>query len=301
MRQLFLQSDYRDPGTVLGWFRGRGHIGRSMSGHQPAFDPTDLAALARARDLAITAAAAPRDAILAHFRSAELATEIKPDGSPVTPADLEAEIAIRARLRASAEFGGFAILGEEAGLAGEATPYRWIVDPIDGTRAFVRGLPTFGTIVALEETASARAVVGVIHLPATGETLAAARGLGAVADGRPLRVSRAKNLRSAIVSLPDLIEFRAAGMEGAYRAIHAACDRVRGYTDCWAHAQVIGGAVDALVDPALSPWDVRATEVLVTEAGGGCRLRASRLDGKVDLICGSPALVAEIAELIGLA
>ncbi len=273
-------------------------LGRSMSG-PPAFDASDPAVLTRALDLAMKAAAEPRDAILAHFRSAQLATQLKPDGSPVTRADLEAETAIRALLRASAEFGGFGILGEEAGLTGEPTPCQWIIDPIDGTRAFVRGLPTFGTIVALEETASARALVGAIHLPVTGETLGAARGLGARRDGRPLRASAAAALRSAIVSLPDRVEFREAGMEGAYAAVHAACDRVRGYTDCWAHAQVIAGAVDALVDPGLSPWDVRATEILIAEAGGACRLRPSRLEGKVDLLCGSPALVNEIADLIG--
>jgi histidinol phosphatase-like enzyme (inositol monophosphatase family) len=271
-----------------------------MSG-PPAFDPSDPAALGRALDLAVRAATEPRAAILAHFRSPELESELKPDGSPVTKADVEAEAAIRALLRASAEFGGLGVLGEEGGLAGKPTPWRWVIDPIDGTRAFVRGLPTFGTIVALEETESARPLVGVIHLPVTGETLAAARGLGAWRDGRRLRVSAAGSLRSAIVSLPDLVEFRAAGMEGAYAAVHAVCDHVRGYTDCWAHAQVIAGAVDALVEPGLSPWDVRATEVLVAEAGGACRLRRSRVEGKMDLLCGSPALVHEIAQLIGFA
>ncbi len=259
----------------------------------------DAAALTRARDLAVAAAIAPRDLILAGFHSTSLAIEAKADGSPVTAADREAEAVIRGRLRGSAEFGEFGILGEEGGLEGGPAEYRWIVDPIDGTRGFSRGLPTFGTLVALEETASHRALVGVIHLPVTAETLAAARGLGAARNGQPLRASRAADLRSAIVSVPDVIEFRATGMEQAYAAIHAACDRVRGYTDCWAHALVVSGAVDALLEPGLSPWDVRATEVLIAEAGGECRLRASHLSGKLDLVCGSPALVGRIAELVG--
>ncbi len=265
----------------------------------PTMPLLDAAALGRARDLAVAAASAPRDLILAGFRSPSLAVEAKPDGTPVTPADREAEAVIRRRLRASAEFGGFPVLGEEAGLEGGPAEYRWIVDPIDGTRAFSRGLPTFGTLVALEETASQRALVGVIHLPVTAETLAAARGLGAVRNGRSLRVSQATDLRSAMVSVPDVIEFRAAGMEQAYAAIHTACDRVRGYTDCWAHALVVAGAVDALLEPGLSAWDVRATEVLIAEAGGESRLRASRQSGKVDLVCGSPALVDRIADLVG--
>ena len=101
------------------------------------------------------------------------------------------------------------------------------------------------------------------------------------------------------MSVFDVIEFRVAGMEQAYAAIHAVCDRVRGYIDCWAHALVVAGAVDALLELGLSSWDVRATEVLIAEAGGECRLRASHLGGKVDLLCGSPVLVNWIAELVG--
>lgn len=272
-----------------------------MSSRPSGFDPADRAALARARDLAVTAATSARDLILPRFRLAGLAADLKPDGTPVTLADLEAERAIRACLAASPEFGGFAILGEETGVAGGPTPYRWVIDPIDGTRAFMRGLPTFGTIVALEDTASGSALVGAIHLPVTDETLGAARGLGATRGERTLRASLANDLRTAIVSVPDLVEFRGAGMEAGYAAIHEACDRVRGYTDCWAHALAIAGAVDALVEPGLSPWDIRATEVLIAEAGGECRSRPSRLAGKVDVILGSAALVAEIADLIGFA
>src|SRR5262249_16750009 len=106
------------------------------------------------------------------------------------------------------------------------------------------------------------------------------------------------DLRTALVALTDRAEFRAAGIEQAYSAIHSACDRVRGYTDCWSHAQAVAGAIDALLDPGLSAWDVRATEVLIEEAGGACRLRPSRIEGKVDLLCGSPALVEQIARLI---
>lgn len=257
----------------------------------------DAAALRRARDLAAAAARAPSDLILAAFRSAALAVESKADGTPVTAADREAEMTIRRCLRGSAEFGSFPILGEEGGQDGQGGDYRWIVDPIDGTRGFARGLPTFGTLVALEETALHRALVGVIHLPLTNETLSAARGLGATRNGQSLRASSAADLRASVVSLPDVTEFRGAGMEVAYEAVHAACDHVRGYTDCWAHALVVAGAVDALLEPALSSWDVRATEVLIAEAGGECRLRNSRVAGKYDLVCGSAGLVGQIAEL----
>ncbi len=257
----------------------------------------DAAALARARDLAMAAARAPREVILARFRAPDLGVETKADGSPVTAADRAAEAIIRHRLRASTELGQFEILGEEGGAEAGSGGCRWLVDPIDGTRAFARGLPTFGTIVALEERASGQGLVGVIHLPVTDETLAGASGLGAEREGRPLRASEAADLRTAIVAMPDVVDFRRAGMERGWAAVHRACDRVRGYTDCWAHALVIAGVVDAMVEAGLSPWDVRATEVLIGEAGGAYRARPSRTEGKVDVIFGSSGLVPRLEEL----
>src|SRR5687767_2594964 len=114
--------------------------------------------LLRALALAVAAATAPRARILSTFRSPGLRAEAKSDGSPVTAADHDAERIVRETLRASDEFGAFEILGEETGLDGSATAYRWIVDPLDGTLAYTRGLPTFGTIVALEECATGRAL-----------------------------------------------------------------------------------------------------------------------------------------------
>lgn len=259
----------------------------------------DAGALVRARDLAAEAARAPRDLILARFRSPDLPVETKSDGTPVTAADRAAEAAIRQRLRGSAEFGTLEIFGEEGGAEGGPADCRWLIDPIDGTRGFARGIPTFGTIVALEERESGRELAGAIHLPVTNETLAGARGLGAERDGKRLRASAATDLRTAIIALPDVAEFREAGMERAWAAVHAACDRVRGYTDCWAHALVVAGAVDAMLEAALSPWDVRATQVLIIEAGGDYRARPSRVAGRTDIVFGSPVLVDRIAELAG--
>jgi histidinol-phosphatase len=255
--------------------------------------------LARALALAVAAARAPRARILSTFRSPALRAEAKADGSPVTAADHDAERIVRETLRASPEFGGFEILGEEAGLDGSGSRYRWIIDPIDGTRAYTRGLPTFGTIVALEETATERALVGVIHLPATGETVSAARGAGAFRDGVPAHASGSDRLDEAIISAPDLAQFREAGCPELYAHLHESYARVRGYTDCWAHVQAIGGGVDVVVDPGLSPWDLRATQVLIEEAGGKQLVRPSRAHGKVDAIFGSPALVDLLAARLG--
>jgi histidinol-phosphatase len=257
-------------------------------------------ALARAMELAIAAVLAPRSRILASFRSPDLRAEAKADGSPVTAADRDAERIVRETIRASREFGSLQILGEEAGLDGAPGVYRWIIDPIDGTRAFARGLPTFGTIVALEERATGHALVGAIHLPASAETVSAARGLGAFRDGVRVRASQREELEDAIISAPDLAQFQEAGCPELYRTLHTSSfRRVRGYTDCWAHVQAVSGAVDVLVEPGLSTWDIRATEVLIAEAAGKQLLRPSASEGKVDTIFGSSALVDAMARQLG--
>jgi histidinol-phosphatase len=257
--------------------------------------------LTRALELAVAATLAPRARILSTFRSPALRTEAKADGSPVTAADRDAERMIREVLRGSAEFGAWEVLGEEHGLDGTPSPYRWIIDPIDGTRAYARGLPTFGTIVALEERATGRALVGVIHLPATGETVSAARGVGAFRDGEPVHASREARLTDAIISAPDLAQFREAGCAELYHQLHRSHERMRGYTDCWAHVQALGGGVDVVVEPGLSPWDIRATQVLIEEAGGKQLTRPSSAAGKVDTIFGSPLLVDQLAEQLRFA
>ena len=255
--------------------------------------------LERALQLARAVAACPSAQLLAAFRSSALEVTLKADGSPVTRADREAEASMRAMLRASSEFGNLAVLGEEGGLAGGDTPYRWLLDPIDGTLSFTRGIPTFGTIVALEETATGQPLLGVIHVPCFGDTFMAGRGLGSWRNDRRIRVSEASDLRTALVSAPDAREFRQAKLRPGYRRVWDACDRLRGYTDCWAHAQVASGIIDAVVEPGLRPWDIRATQVLVEEAGGKQITRPSAYPGTVDSIFGSALLVDQLAELMG--
>lgn len=255
--------------------------------------------LEEALALAVRAATAPALALRAAFRSRSIAVESKADGSPVTAADRAAESAVRAVLRSSRLLGELEILGEEHGLDERAGDLRWVVDPIDGTLSFTRGLPAFGTIVALEEKQSGRALVGVIHLPMSGETYRAARGLGAWCGGERLVASLRAELRRALVSLPDSGVFRRAGLWEARELLGAQSDFARGYSDCWAHAMAARGALDLVLDPALNPWDVRASQVLLEEAGGRVRLRPSREAGKVDALLGSAPLVDALAARLG--
>lgn len=258
----------------------------------------DRATLERALDLGIRAAAAAAEGILGSFRSPALAVEHKADGSVVTEADRRAESTMRDVLRASSEFGRFQILGEEQGLEGADSPYRWVIDPIDGTQSFTRGIPTFGTIVALEEAATERALLGVIQLPALGDGFSAARGLGARWNGRPVRCAEARPLRGALVSAGGVRQFRRQGLDSSYSKLADACGNLRSYSDCWAHSLAIRGAVDALVELGLQVWDIRATQILIEEAGGKHVTLRHPDTGDYNAILGSVAVVDELAALL---
>ena len=258
----------------------------------------DAPPLPRMLELAQRAALAPSKMILAAFRDPALSFELKPDHSPVTPFDLEAERQIREVLATDPEHR-YPVLGEELGGETEGARYRWVVDPIDGTLPFTRGLPYFGTLVALEEARIARSLVGVLQLPAFGETYTAARGAGACCNGRPIQVSARRELGDCIVSAQEIGKFELAGLLSGYQRLASAGPYFRGAGDCWMHAMAARGAVDVVIEFTLNRWDIAATEVIVEEAGGRYLTRTSKINpAKFDLICGSPAAVDDVARLL---
>jgi histidinol-phosphatase len=205
-----------------------------------------------------------------HFRSRDLRVETKPDRTPVTEADRAVESMIHDRLES--ERPGDAILGEEFGLVGESRR-RWIVDPIDGTKSFVRGVPAWATLVALE--VDGELVLGVSSAPALGRRWWARRGGGAFADGQPIRVSGVERVSDAHVCAPSERYFDDAGLGDAYRSLARGCWRAAGFADFWGHVLVAEGAVDVMVEPILGIWDIAALRPIVEEAGG----RVSDLTG----------------------
>jgi len=243
--------------------------------------------------VAVEAALAAAGVIRHYFGSARLGLVQKEDGSPVTLADREAEKMIRERLLA-APSGPLDILGEEEGLSGSGTRWRWTVDPIDGTRSFVRGIPLFGSMIALEDTVDGRALLGVIHLPMLDVTLAGAPGLGCTRNGVPLQLPESVAIGDTIIAVGDVAQFTEAGREEDFRRLTARHGYVRAYTDCFGHSLVIAGQAGAMIDPALNPWDIRPTEALIEAAGGTAILAPSRVVGKVDALFGNRGIVAEL-------
>ena len=248
--------------------------------------------------LSIRAAQTPAGILLDYFMDRALRVERKGDGSPVSVADREAETAIRSVLQGAPVAAGFDVLGEEFGGQGSKTRYRWLIDPIDGTRSFVNRIPLFGTIVALEDRETGKALIGVIHLPTLNRTYSAARGLGSFCNGRAVSVSRETDLETSIVAAGDIAQFISAGREGMFRQLAGACPYLRGYTDCFGHTLVIDGSVGAMIDPALNPWDAAATQVLIEEAGGTVVTRPSLVENKIDTLFGAPELVEQLVALL---
>jgi histidinol-phosphatase len=251
----------------------------------------DERALRDALAVAARACDAARAEILPRYR--KTAIETKQDGSPVTVADREAERAIR-RVIGEA-FPDDAILGEEFGASERAARRRWVVDPIDGTIAFTRGIPLFTTIVAL--LVDDEPVVGMIDLPAVGDRIGGYRGGGLHRGGERLAVSTVAHLEDALVCHGDLFCFDRADLRGLHERMAKRIPKLRGYTDAFGHLLVLSGAADAMVDCDLNPWDAAATRVLAGEAGGTCWIREREAGRKLDLVFGNPAIVDELGRL----
>jgi len=244
---------------------------------------TPAAALALVTDLADRA-----DAIaLRWFRAARLDVSRKADTSPVTQADLEIERDVRTA--ATAACPDLALLGEEYGAQAASGRTRLIVDPIDGTANFARGIPVFATLLAVEH--DGRLVAGLVSAPALGTRWTAARGKGAQRNGEPIRVSTIACIEDAQVFHSGLggIE-RIERLPGILTLLRRS-KRSRGFGDFWQHVLVAEGAGEIAADIGLQPWDIAAAAILVEEAGG----HATTLDGRSDLFGGT--LISTNAEL----
>jgi histidinol-phosphatase len=235
---------------------------------------TDLdAALGIARD----AARAAGEVAMTYYRTGFDVT-LKPDATPVTQADRGAEEAIREVLGRAFPDHGF--LGEELGAVGDQRR-RWIIDPIDGTKNFVRHVPIWATLIALED--AGEIVVGVIHNPVTGELLSARRGGGAWCNGERVRVSTITELRDATLLHAGLRLLREAGhWDGLVRLVDAT-DRQRGFGDYLGYALVAEGKAEIYVETDLKPWDLAPCKLIVEEAGG----RFTDLAGEATIHSGS--------------
>jgi histidinol-phosphatase len=198
------------------------------------------------------------------YFDAGTAVEWKQDQSPVTVADREAEALLRTTLLAAFPDDGF--LGEEYGEKPGSSGYRWIIDPIDGTRNFVRGIPIWGTLVGLEYRGEP--IAGVAEVPALRHTYRALRGDGAYRGDRRIRVSEVATLAEATMFYTSLGWFEKAGRRDVFLDLAHAVETQRGFGDFWGHVLVAEGAGEMMVEHGVHVWDVAAILPIVEEAGG---------------------------------
>ncbi len=244
-------------------------------------------------DTAVALLRAAGERTLRWFRSADLDVERKGDGTPVTVADKDAERFLREQLADA--FPGDGVLGEEEPPTAGTTGRRWIIDPIDGTKAFTCGVPLYSNLLALEDEHGI--AVGVVNLPALGETVWAGRGLGCWSERGPAAVSTQSTLDGAYVMSSSLSHWP----PGRVRALEAAGAVLRTWGDGYGYALTATGRVAAMVDPAVAPYDVGPMPVLFAEAGG----RFTDLHGAETIESGSGMgtngfVHDELLELLGM-
>ncbi|MET8146034.1 histidinol-phosphatase [Sphaerisporangium sp. NPDC005288] len=241
------------------------------------------------------------DLTMRRFRAVDLRVDTKPDLTPVSDADRAVEEAIRGTLRRARPRD--AVVGEEMGKTSGYGSRCWIIDPIDGTKNYVRGVPVWATLIALME--HGRVVVGVVSAPALGRRWWAARDGGAW-TGRSLtkasrcQVSSVSRLHDASFSYSSFGGWEDRGRLQEFLGLARAVWRTRAYGDFWSHMMVAEGAVDISAEPELSAWDMAALTVIVEEAGGVW----TDLSGAPDveggsMVCANPMLHPEVLKRLG--
>jgi histidinol-phosphatase len=220
-------------------------------------------------DLALAHALADlADAIsLDRYQSQDLVVTTKPDNTPVTDADRAVETAIREALGTHRSNDG--LVGEEFGSDKGSSGRYWVIDPIDGTKNFMRGVPTWATLIALvqvDASGNEEVVVGIASAPALARRWAAAKGHGATVNNKKISVSKVSSLSDASISYSDFVGW--GDRLEPFQKMLAGAWRTRGIGDFWSHMLVAEGAVDVAIEPSLALWDMAALDIIVREAGG---------------------------------
>jgi histidinol-phosphatase len=230
---------------------------------------------------ALEAARAAAEVVRRYYQS-NIAVTVKADKTPVTEADVETEKVIRAIIEARFPEHGF--YGEETGQSALDAEYLWLVDPIDGTKSFVREYPMFSTQIALMHRG--RLVVGVSSAPAYGELAWAEAGVGAWLDGRPIRVSQLDTLEAATLSTGNLKTLAMGPRWGNFGRLVGRLNRIRGYGDFLHYHLLAAGKIDAVVESDVNILDIAACAVIVEAAGG----RFTDLEGRPLTLASNSAL-----------
>jgi histidinol-phosphatase len=249
-------------------------------------------------ELEVALDAARQAAELALRYQPGIIAETKPDDSPVTQADREGERLI-ARILSDA-FPGDGLMGEEGTRAESRSGRRWIIDPIDGTRDYVRGNPLWANLIALEDRGEV--VAGVVHLPLLASTYSAARGTGAFRNGTKIQASSRASLEESVLCFNGFNKIESAPFRGRWLDWMARCWAMRGLGGAPDAMMVASGQAEIWMEPSAAPWDFAPLKIILEEAGA----RYFNLDGGTSIYAGNcvacaPALEQAVRDLLGLA
>ena len=250
--------------------------------------------LSTAKNVALSYIEASDREIIQWFRK-DLKVDEKADLSPVTVADRNAEEILRKKI--SKAFPGHGIIGEEFGEENSSAEWVWTIDPIDGTRSFIRGIPLFSSLIALLH--HGEPVMGVISFPALGQTAWAVQGKGAFCGKKRLRVSSRSKLEDAVVATADLYCFRKKKCMRLFERLSARAEMIRTYPDAFGHFMAISGSVDVMVDPLAYVWDYAPCKILAKESGGSFANFSGNKNSirEETAVVGNPKLVGQVRNL----
>ena len=222
------------------------------------------------------------------YYQADVGVEWKADNTPVTIADKSTEEV--ARMFWAKETPGFGVIGEEFGIESPDAEYQWVIDPIDGTKSFVHGVPLFGTLIALYKRNVP--VCSVIRIPAMNTAVWAVNGGGAFLDGKPCHCSKTAALKDATVLSGTVNTMETKGFGEGFTQLRRSAKLYRGWGDCYGYYLVTAGRADIMLDPVVSLWDIAPFPLRLQEAGG----KFSTIDGKTELFDASGKPTAPIYE-----
>jgi len=237
--------------------------------------------------IALKAAELAQGNILKYFQN-DVGVEWKADKTPVTIADKSTEELCREFW--AKETPGFGVIGEEMGIESPDAEYQWVIDPIDGTKAFIHGVPLFGTLIALYKRGEA--IASLIRIPAMNTAVWAVKDGGAFLDGRSVSCSKVSTLADSLVLSGTVNTMETAGYGEQYAAVRRAARLHRGWGDCYGYYLVAAGRAELMIDPVVSLWDIAPYPLLFSEAGG----KFSMLDGRTELFDANGKPVAPIYE-----
>lgn len=248
-------------------------------------------------DIAQKAAFEGGRSTLGFYQRSQLDIETKADTSPVTAADKQAEKVILQIIKT--HFPDHPVIAEESGEQTGSGKYRWIIDPIDGTKSFITGIPFYGTTIGIEDVERDEVIIGILYFPALNDMIWAVKGQGTYWNGRRVSVSKKSQLSQSLLLATDIQHMEPAGLDRMFQQLLKQVKLFRTWGDCYGHFLVATGRADIMIDPQMKIWDSAPLKPIIEEAGGiFCDRYGEPSIRSESVLTGSPELIKQVLEIL---